>query len=190
MSKLTKDEVAHLLDASRGGDEAAQTRLYALVHSEMSAIAAYLLRREYRPVTLATGDLVNEAVIRLMQSPSLSANDRAHFLAISSRVMRQVLIDAGRKRHAEKRQRFDVTLTENNAGAGDPGYTFQSLETALVRLQAIDADRADIVQMRYYGGMTLDEIAAAKGTSVSTIKRQWRSTRAWLKEAIEHDQHE
>lgn len=187
MQQITSAEVTALLEKSRSGDNAAQSRLVELVHSELSAIAAFLIRREYRPITLATGDLVNEAVIRLIQSPDTPASDRAHFLAISARVMRQVLVDAARKRGAEKRRHFEVTLTENNA-ADDPRYSFQALETALLRLHVIDQQRAEIVVMRYYGGLSIEEIALALGVSESTIKRSWRTTRAWLKEAIENDQ--
>lgn len=185
MSERTDIEVAHLLTQSRHGDAAATARLFELVHTEMRTIAAYLLRGEYRAGTLATGDLVNEAVIRLLQAPNSPAGDRAHFLAIASRVMRQVLVDAGRRRGAEKRQRFDVTLTEGRMGAAD--FSMTALETALLRLQAISPERAEIVVMRYYGGMTLEDIAETLGTSPSTVKRTWRSTRLWLKEAIEND---
>lgn len=179
-------EIQTLLAASREGDKAARDALFEVVHRELSAIAAFLLRGEHQARTLATGDLVNEAVLRLLQTPEAVAEDKAHFLSIAARVMRQVLIDAARKRNADKRQVVAVTLTENCAdGEEAVQFEFQALETALARLRMIDAQRADIVIMRYYGGMSIQEIALDLGVSESTVKRSWRAARAWLRDAIE-----
>ena len=176
------------LRAANAGDEAAQKAVYEDVHAELSRIAGALLRREGPRASISAGDVVNEAVVRLLAGDAVDANDRAHFLAIAARVMRQVLADAGRRRGAEKRRKITVTFTEN---AGDAvaavksPYDAQALETALIRLAAIDPARAEIVAMRYYGGMTSEEIAIVRGVSEATVRRSWRATRAWLKEALD-----
>lgn len=174
-----------LLEASRAGDEEANIRLDAAVYSELSAIASILLRREGKPVSLATSDLVNEAAVRLLQSADAPPAERAHFMALSARIMRNVLVDAARKRGAEKRRKITVTLhTEQPAQRENP-MEIVALETALMRLKAIDPERAEIVVLRYYGGMTTEDIALSLGISESTVKRSWRAACAWLKEAIE-----
>ncbi|WOI54422.1 ECF-type sigma factor [Parvularcula sp. LCG005] len=184
----TEPDFLDRLRASRAGDAEAQAVIYDMIHRELSAIAAYLLRREYGRISMLTGDLVNEAVLRLLQSPVSSADDKAHFLSIAARVMRQVLVDAARRRGAEKRRKITVTYSASAEVAQDNAVELQALETALLRLRVIDPERADIVIMRYYGGLSTDEIASAMGVSESTIRRSWRATRAWLKGAIEDDQ--
>ncbi|MBI1394075.1 MAG: sigma-70 family RNA polymerase sigma factor [Alphaproteobacteria bacterium] len=176
------------LRAANAGDAVAQAAVYEDAHAELSRIASSLLRREGGPVSVSVGDVVNEAVARLLAGRSVDANDRAHFLAIAARVMRQVLVDAGRKRGADKRRKITVTLTDGVDGANGPNgapYDAQALETALIRLSAIDAQRAEIVAMRYYGGMTSEEIGLVLGMSEATVRRSWRATRAWLKEALD-----
>lgn len=180
-------ELASLLTASRGGDEAARARLDEAVYGELSVIASALLRREGRPISLATSDLVNEAVLRLLQSADAMPEERAHFLALSARVMRNVLVDAARRRAADKRRKITVTLHTDQHGAQDNPMELIALETALMRLKAIDPERSEIVVMRYYGGMTTEEIALVLGVSDSTVKRSWRAACAWLKGAIDGD---
>ena len=176
-----------LLERWREGDAGAQSRLFDAVYAELSTIASFLLRREADDVALSTGDLVNDAALRLLQSNDIALNDKAHFLALSARVMRRVLIDAARKREAEKRRKITVTFSGDETPHGCDVFEFQALETALTRLKAIDPERAEIVIMRYYGGMTSEEIASILGVSESTVKRSWRAARAWLKKVIEHD---
>lgn len=182
----TGADIALLLAASRAGDESARQALYAAVHRELSAIAAFLLRREGRAVSLQTADLVNEAALRLLQSGALPAREKAHFLSIAARAMRNVLVDAARRRDADKRRRVAVTLN-TDAGAEDRPFELLALEAALARLKAVDPERAEIVVMRYYGGMTTEEIAAHLGVSESTVKRAWRAACAWLKGAMDDE---
>ncbi len=176
-----------MLTASRAGDEAARARLDEAVYGELSSIASILLRREGRALTMATHDLVNEAALRLLQSAEAPPVERAHFLALSARVMRNVLIDAARKRAAEKRRKITVTLNTEHGAHHDNPMELVALETALVRLKALDSERAEIVVMRYYGGMTTEDIALVLGKSESTVKRSWRAACAWLKDAMEYD---
>ncbi len=180
------NDIVTLLTQSRGGDEAARARLDEAIYAELFVIASGLLRRELRPISLLTSDLVNEAAMRLLQADALP-EDRAHFLALSARVMRHVLVDAARRRAAEKRRKITVTLHADVQGAQESPMELIALETALIRLKAIDAERAEIVVMRYYGGMTTEEIALVLGVSDSTVKRSWRVACAWLKEAMTDD---
>lgn len=182
------DEIVSLLAASRNGDEAARARLDEAVYGELSSIASVLLRREGRAISMATHDLVNEAAVRLLQSAEAPPEERAHFFALSSRIMRNVLVDAARRRAAEKRRKITVTLNTDHGAPQDNPMELVALETALMRLKAIDPDRAEIVVLRYYGGMTTEDIALALGKSESTVKRSWRAACAWLKEAMEDDE--
>lgn len=175
-----------LLDKWRSGDEAARDELFSQLYSELRRISASLLNRE-GGASLSTGDLVNEAVLRLIDLERIEWQDKAHFLALSARMMRRVLIDHARKKNSDKRSHQKVTLVTHMAGGGPESVDIHHLESALVRLQAIDETRAKIVEMRYYGGLTLDEIAGVTGMSASNVKRSWRASRSWLLNALEEE---
>lgn len=177
------DDARALLLAWQAGDTAAGDRLFVLAHNELRAVAAALLRRE-RHSSLSSGDLVNEAVLRLIPLERIDWRDKAHFLALSSRVMRQVLVDHARARLTDKRVHDRVTLVTGLAEDA-PAVDLLDLNAALVALEAWDKPRAALVEMRYFGGMSIDEIAAFTGQSSATIKRRWRATRAWLFETMQ-----
>lgn len=123
-----------------------------------------------------------------MQSPDIMINDRRHLVALCARMMRFIVIDSARKRFASKRHGKMLTLT-TEGGANEKGADVDALalEAALLRLNAIDPERARIVEMRYFGGMTLEDISEVLGISTATVKRSWAVTRVWLKEAMEDD---
>ncbi len=176
-------EAKQLLVAWRAGDMAARDRLFTLMYAELLQVSAALLRAE-RNSSLSTGDLVNEAVMRLVQLDQIEWADKTHFLALSARAMRRILIDNARKKHSDKRHHQKVTLVTRLAGAPNGRVDFDVLEKALIRLAAIDKEKADIVELRYFGGMSHQEIAEVTGTSESTVKRGWRAARAWLLDAL------
>lgn len=178
--------VKDLLDAWRSGDSSARDQLFERLYTELRRISASLLRRE-GGISLTTGDLVNEAVIRLIGLEQIDWQDKAHFLALSARTMRRVLIDHARKKGTDKRQHQKVTLVTYLVGGNQESVDIHNLENALMRLQIIDKDRAKIVEMRYYGGLSLEEIAEVMNVSASTVKRSWRVSRAWLLNALEED---
>jgi len=180
------DEVRNLLRAWRAGDEAARDRLFTLLYSELRQVSAALLRSE-RNSSLSTGDLVNEAVMRLIRIDRIEWTDKTHFLALSARAMRRILIDNARRKASDKRQHQKVTLVTRIAGAGADRIDFDILEKALIRLAAIDKGKADIVELRYFAGMSHQEIAEVTGTSEATVKRGWRAARAWLLDALNAD---
>lgn len=181
-----QDQVRGLLAAWRAGDEVARDRLFTLLYSELRQVSAALLRSE-RNSSLSTGDLVNEAVMRLIQLDRIEWTDKTHFLALSARAMRRILIDNARRKSSDKRQHHKVTLVTRIAGAGADRIDFDILEKALIRLAAIDKAKADIVELRYFAGMTHEEIAEVTGTSEATVKRGWRAARAWLLDALSAD---
>lgn len=186
--KMAEAELSStLIRRWREGDDGARDRLFEILYSEFATIASALLRRETNQVSLFTSDLVNEAVVRIFNASNVEIADRAHLLALSARVMRRVLLDAARRRNRQKRRSLHVTFSEAHGGDASASADYEALERALVRLTAIDADRAEIVEMRYFAGLTIDEIAHVKGVSASTVKRSWEAARLWLKEAMEHD---
>ncbi len=173
-----------LLRRWREGDRDAMNELVGLVHNEVEVIASSILQRHPAPRSIVTGDLVNEAFLKVIQAKELVVESRAHFIALCARIMRFILVDDVRRRVADKRKADVVTLTASCGGAQDPAFEALALSEALLRLQAISPERASIVEMRYFGGMSLDDIAEVTGVSPATIKRSWSVTRAWLKEAI------
>lgn len=182
-----KEDEEALLQAWRKGDDLARDHLFRLLHGEISTIASLLLRREREQISLFTGDLVNEAIVRLFQSATISVTDKNHLLALSARVMRHVLLDAAREKARQKKKGIHVTLTQPNDGSDKLDLDLLALERALVRLGAIDPTLGDIVELRYFGGLTVEEIADVHGMSPATVKRRWAAARLWLKEAIEND---
>ena len=166
------------------GSNTAGNRLVEDLHSELHAIAAARLRHEPNS-SLSTGDLVNEAVIKLARLNSLRFTGRAHILAMASRLMRQILIDQARKRASAKRQNTCITLTTNVARWEMP-VELIALDLALNELSAVDPERAQIVEMRFFGGMSCAQIADVLGISEPTVKRRWTATRAWLLKRLSH----
>lgn len=171
-----------LLQAWRDGDTNARDELFERLYSELRQVSAALLRSESNS-SLSTGDLVNEAAIRLIRLDQIDWADKSHFLALSARAMRRVLIDHARKKKSNKRHHHKVTLVTRIEG-GALRIDLDVLEKALIRLSIIDAEKASIVELRYFGGMSLPEIAEVMNTSESTVKRQWRVARAWLLDAM------
>jgi RNA polymerase sigma factor (TIGR02999 family) len=169
-----------------------------LVYDELRRIAARYVSRERPGQTLQATALVNEAFVRLSAERTQQFQNRTHFLAIAALSMRQILVQRARARHAAKRggapQR--VTLDDANlaqarhgipggvAGQPDP-IDLVALDEALTRLAALDPEQARIVELRYFGGLTVEETAEAVGVSPATVKRQWALARAWLRRALD-----
>jgi RNA polymerase sigma factor (TIGR02999 family) len=170
-----------LLSRWQDGEDFARDRLIARLHPELAQIAAARLRSE-RNSSLSTGDLINDAVLRLMQSENGSINDRSHIIALASRIMRHILIDHARSKAVTKRDHIKIELC--TAIEGSQRFDLISLETALVRLGAIDRQLMELVEMRYFGGMTIGDIAQVSGLSEPTVKRRWQTARAWLTNAL------
>lgn len=175
------DTAEQLRRAWRNGDGAARDALIDLLHPELATIAAAQLRGEQN-ASFSTGDLINDAVVRLIRMGDVSINDRTHFLALSARLMRNILIDHARAKHANKRHHYKVELTTRIDG--EQRFDLIALESALMRLGVVDMKLATLVEMRYFGGMTLADIAEVEGVSETTVKRRWFAARAWLADAL------
>jgi RNA polymerase sigma factor (TIGR02999 family) len=163
--------------------------LMPLVYDELRRLAASYLRRERPGQTLQATALVNEAFVRLSQERGKEFANRTHFLAIAALSMRQILVQRARAKHAEKRGggAERITLNESIAGAPPaPGEDIDvlALDEALTRLAAMDPQQAKLVELRYFGGLTIEETAEALEISPATVKRQWALARAWLRREL------
>lgn len=165
----------------RDGDVSARDRLIARLLPELEQIAAARLRRD-PGASFSSHELINEAVERLIRGDCNDLAGRAHFLALSSRLMRNILVDHARAKSAAKRQHQRVELNTRVEGEGP--VDLHELDSALIRLGAIEPSLMEIVEMRYFGGMTLPEIAEVTGWSESTVKRRWEVARTWLADAM------
>ena len=153
-----------------------------LVYDELRRLAASYLRRERPGQTLQATALVHDAYLRLLQDSKLSWQNRAHFFGIAARSMRQILIERARARHAAKRggDRVRVTFDPGLLVAAPDSIDLEALDDALTRLAAQDPELARVVEVRFFGGLSIEETAEAMGFSPATVKRRWTLARAWL----------
>jgi RNA polymerase sigma factor (TIGR02999 family) len=174
--------ITALLQEWRRGDRAALDRLTPLVYDELRALARRHLRGERHRLTLQPTALVHEAYLRLVGGGHVPWEDRAHFFGVASRLMRQVLVDHARARQAKKRGGQATLVDLAGADPLEPpcGVDVLALHEALDRLAALDATSARIVELRYFGGLTIEETAEVLETSPATVKRDWHASRAWL----------
>jgi RNA polymerase sigma-70 factor (ECF subfamily) len=180
---------AALLQRASQGDRRAASQLMPLVYDELRRLAAGYVRRERRGQTLQPTALVHEAYLRLVKPGDRPWTGRTHFLAIAALSMRQVLVDKARRRAAAKRggaAQQRITLDDALLPAPNPGdgVDLVALDTALTELATIDPLHARIVELRYFGGLTIEETAEAVELSPATVKRHWTVARAWLKRAL------
>jgi RNA polymerase sigma factor (TIGR02999 family) len=175
-------QVTGLLRAWSDGDEAALERLLPLVEAELRRLARTYMRRERQGHTLQTTALVNEAFIRLVDAQQIRWNDRAHFLGISARLMRRVLVDHARTQGYQKRgggaQR--VTFDEGLVVGDEPSVNVLAIDRAMEGLAAVDPRKAKVVELRFFGGLSVEETADVLHLSTDTIKRDWRLAKDWL----------
>ena len=160
----------------RTADREERERMLADLYDELRAAASQLLRREAPFLTLQPTDLVNEAAVRVMKLDRMSFNDRQHFFATGARILRQAMMDAIRNRRSAKRQMPTVQFETDDGG----GVDVEALDEALTRLEAASPDLARIVELRFFVGLGVPEIAAVTDTSESTVKRRWKTARLWL----------
>jgi RNA polymerase sigma factor (TIGR02999 family) len=174
--------ITRLLVDWRGGDQAALEQLIPLVHDELRRLARRHMAHERVGHTLQATALVNEAFVRLIDVRQVKWQDRAHFFAMSSRLMRRVLVDFARSKGYQKRGggaqkvSFDEALVVTN----EPGQDLVGLDDALNALAAFDARKAQVVEMRFFGGLSVEETAEALKVSVDTVMRDWKLAKAWL----------
>jgi RNA polymerase sigma-70 factor, ECF subfamily len=180
--------ITRLLRQWQAGDKSALDEVMAQVHSELRRLARLHMRGEARVLTLQPTALVNEVYLRLAPLAAMTWRDRAHFFAMASRLMRRVLVDAARSRQAGKRGQNRVCVTFDDARMADPraegAPDVLALNEALTALSALDARKAQVVELRFFGGLTVEETAEALGISPETIARDWRFAKLWLRRAL------
>ena len=175
-----------LLRAWREGDETALDALMPLVHDELRRIARRCLYGERANHSVQATELVNEAYLRLVDVQHVDWQNRTHFLAMSARLMRRVLVDLARSRGADKRGGGAVRVTLDDAAIGGvaPDADVIRLDDALQALAALDDRKSRVVELRFFGGLTVDETAAALQVSSKTVLRDWEFARAWLQREL------
>jgi RNA polymerase sigma factor (TIGR02999 family) len=182
-----RSELTNLLVEWGRGSQPALDRLLPYVYEELRTLARSHLRRERPGHTVQTGTLVHEAFVRLIEGKPIAWDGRAHFFGIAARLMRQILVDHARARGAAKRGSGDAVEPIAAAlsvavEAMDVGVI--ALDRALEDLAAIDPDQARVVELRFFGGLTVEETAEVMGVSAGTVKREWSMARAWLRRAV------
>ena len=186
MATLSQKDITGLLLDWGSGDKAALDKLIPLVYQELRRIARKYMQQERAGNTLQTSALINEAYIRLVDYKRTRWQDRAHFFAVASQAMRRILVERARRRGRQKRggatQR--VSLDEAADLAAERVGAIVALDQALTDLYDIAPRKAQVVEMRYFGGLNNDEIGEVLGVSPPTVQREWRAARAWLYRAI------
>ncbi len=186
-SGQSRPEVTALLMAWAGGDQDALSRLTPLVHAELHRLATAYMRRERDGHTLQTTALVNEAYLKLVDSSRVNWQNRAHFFAVAAQLMRRILVDFARKRGYQKRGGAwrRITLVDGLAAARDADSGLIEIDEALQRLAQLDSRKAQVVELRFFGGLSLEETADALQVSTDTVGREWRAAKAWLKRELQ-----
>jgi RNA polymerase sigma-70 factor (ECF subfamily) len=186
MTTVRAEDLTGLLIEWREGDESALEKLTPLVYDELRRIAHRYMQRERNGHTLQTTALVNEAYLRLAGQQKIQWQSRAHFFAVSAQVMRHILIDHARRRHYAKRggEASQVQLEDTAAMSQQLAAELVALDEALDELAKLDPRKARVVELRYFGGLSLEETAEVLEISVMTVRRDWRAAKAWLFKAV------
>ena len=181
-----KTDVTQLLSKAQSGDENALNELLPLVYNELRRVAANQLKSERGDHTLQATALVHEAYLRLLEQKEVDWRNRAHFFSIASEMMRRILVNYAIQRNAKKRGdgATKIALDEAVSFANQRDFDLVSLDDALKNLAKFDEKQAKIVELRFFGGLTIEETAEVLEISDSTVKREWRMAKAWLKTQI------
>jgi RNA polymerase sigma-70 factor (ECF subfamily) len=182
MEHLPKEEVTLLLGQLAKGNESAASKLIPIVYDELRRLAASYMRRERPDHTLQPTALVNEAYLKLIEQREVDWQGRGHFFGIAAQIMRRILIDHARAHLREKRGGgiIPAPLDEALVFSREQSYELLKLDDALERLAKLDPQQSKIVELRFFGGLTVEQTAEILNTSPSTIKREWSMAKAWL----------
>ena len=182
IAATTRVTATALLQAWSKGDQSAFDLLVPLVHEELRRLARRHIRRERPGHTLQATALVNEAYLRLIDLNRMEWQNRAHFIGMAARVMRRILVDSARAHRNLKRGGGvpTVSLDEAVRVSANPGHDLVALDDALHTLAAMDPRKAQVVEMRFFGGLTVEETATALHVSAETVMRDWRTAKTWL----------
>ena len=182
MDEREQLQITQLLVDWSEGDRAALDRLTPLVYGELHRLAHRYMNRERAGHTLQTSALVNEAFLRLVDQRNVRWNNRAHFFAIAAQMMRRILVDYARSHLYAKRGAgaIHVSLDQAALVSNEPSAEVTALDEALTKLESIDSQQARVVELKFFGGLTIKEIAEAMGISTDMVKREWSTAKAWL----------
>jgi RNA polymerase sigma factor (TIGR02999 family) len=182
-------EITKLLKDWSGGDATALDKLIPLVYDELHRLAHQHMRRERVGHMLQTSALINEAYLRLADQSEVTFKNRAHFFGIAARLMRQILVDEARKRNSAKRggSAIQVSLAKATSVVQEQAANVVALDKALKGLERIDARQSEIVELRFFGGLSIDETAEVLKVSPGTVMRDWTFARAWLRNEMNAD---
>jgi RNA polymerase sigma factor (TIGR02999 family) len=186
MTTTLSDGITQLLERWSNGEEKACDELVPLVYSELHRLATTYLRRERREHTLQPTALVNELFLKFSEQNSMSWQNRSQFFGVAAQLMRRILVDYARAHHAEKRggDRFCISLTNIRGFGAEPDTDLLELHEILNGLAEIDPDQARMVELRFFGGLTIKETAEVMKTSHATIEREWKIAKAYLKREL------
>jgi RNA polymerase sigma factor (TIGR02999 family) len=175
-------DITALIRASRGGNAGAFGQLVEAVYPELHSIALRHLRHQRAGCTLQCTALINEAYLRLAHAPKWEWKDRGHFFAVAARVMRSILVDYARAKRTAKRGggALTVTLSECHSAAQAPAVDVLDIHEALEELEKTHRGQSQVVELRYFGGFSIEEVAELTGVSVSTVKREWIVAKTWI----------
>jgi RNA polymerase sigma factor (TIGR02999 family) len=186
MSSRRPEDVTSLLKEWTRGDKGALEQLMPLVYEELRRLARHYLRGERQSHTLESAALVNEAFLRLIDQRGVRWQNRAHFFGIASQMMRRILVDHARKRLAAKRKAalYRLSTAVGLMPAREREPELLALDAAITALAALDPEQSRIVELRFFGGLTVEETAEVTGVSPATVKREWATAKLWLRHEI------
>ncbi len=186
MANQDVHDITAMLAAWNDGDAGALDRLVDVVYPTLRQIARHHLARRHAGESVESAALANEAYLKLVRAGGIRCESRAHFLALCAQIMRHILVDHARRRGFAKRggNALCVTLDEAVITAEERGVEILALDQALHELAAVDRRKSRVVELRYFGGLNIEETAATLGVSVDTVKRDWRMARAWLRSQL------
>ena len=186
MAISSSQGVTELLERWGQGDQDALEQLMPLVYDELHRLAGAYLRRERRDHTLQPTALVNEAYLRLIDQRNARWHNRSQFFGVAAQLMRRILVDHARAHHAAKRggAQEDLSLSQVRHFGEKPDHSLLAVHDALNRLAEIDPDQSQIVELRFFGGLTIAETAEVLHTSHATVEREWKMARAWLRREL------
>ena len=186
MPSRPSEGITQLLTRWSNGEEKARDELMALVYDELHRLAVNYLRRERRQHTLQPTALVNELFLKFSEQHRMNWRNRAQFFGVAAQLMRRILVDYARKHHATKRggDRYCVSLRNIAAFGAQPDTDLLALHDALNRLEELDPDQARIVELRFFGGLTIEETVEVMQISHATVEREWKMAKAYLKNEL------
>ncbi|HWT01223.1 MAG TPA: sigma-70 family RNA polymerase sigma factor [Pyrinomonadaceae bacterium] len=178
-----RPNITQVLERWSNGDESALNELLPLIYSELRRLAGNYLRRERHDHTLQPTALINEVFLRLIDTHDIKWQNRAHFYGIAARLMRRILVDHARAHQAAKRggPHYSLSLSKADQVAGQPNVNLLNLHLALERLEELSPSQSKLVELRFFGGLTVEETAEVLSVSRATVEREWKMARAWLR---------